>query len=460
MRIDVPLQIVGAGPAGGLLALLLAQRGHRVRLFEKRHDPRHHVTDRGRSINLALAARGLRALDAAGLRDTITPLMMPMPGRLIHHPAGRVELQPYGQTTDEVIYSVSRAELTKALTAAAASHPGIELRFEQELTAVSPATNTLFFRDRATGKHYECGLATTMATDGAGSAARASLAAAGCLRAHEDLLDHAYKELTIPAQTGRHALDPKGLHIWPRQDFMLIALPNPDGSFTATLFLAAHGAVASFAALSASPVRAREFFGREFPDALALMPQFDQEFAAHPQGILGTVHASSWQIGRQLLLLGDAAHAIVPFHGQGMNCAFEDCLRLAELSDGQSDWAAVFAAFEAERRPQAEAIAAMALENYQEMRDDVLDAEFLAERDLARVLERLFPGRILPRYSMVMFHPEIPYATARARGAALTDCVRTLRRMGVSAAANNAKLSASLAAQPAVQALLERLAAL
>jgi kynurenine 3-monooxygenase len=190
------------------------------------------------------------------------------------------------------------------------------------------------------------------------------------------------------------------------------------------------------------------------------MPQFEQEFAAHPQGILGTVHASPWQVGRQLLLLGDAAHAIVPFHGQGMNCAFEDCLRLAELSDRQSDWAAVFAAFEAERRPQAEAIAAMALENYQEMRDDVLDAEFLAERELARVLERQFPGRILPRYSMVMFHPEIPYATARARGAALTGCVRALRLMGVSAAANDAKLSAALAAQPAVHALLERLAAL
>ena len=457
MRCNAPLQIVGAGPAGGLLALLLAQHGRRVRLFEKRQDPRSHTADRGRSINLALAARGLKALDAAGLRAVIEPLLMPMPGRLVHQSDGEVELQRYGQAAHEMIYSVSRDALNLALVAAAARHPAIELRFAQELTAVSPATNTAFFRDRVSGGHYECGLQTTIATDGAGSVARQSLAAAGWLQAHEDLLDHAYKELSIPARNGRHVMDPAGLHIWPRRDFMLIALPNPDGSFTATLFLAANGGAASFAALAASPLAARDFFAREFPDALALMPGFEQEFAAHPQGILGTVHASHWHVGRQLLLLGDAAHAIVPFHGQGMNCAFEDCLALAELADGQRDWAPVFATFEIARRPQAAAIAAMALENYLEMRDDVLDPEYLAERELARALERQFPGQIIPRYSMVMFHPEIPYAIARQRGAALADCVRALRRDGQDAP-DGALAPAKLAAHPAVHVLLERLA--
>lgn len=460
MRTRAPLQIVGAGPAGSLLALLLAQRGCRVRLFEKRADPRGQAADGGRSINLALAARGLKALEAAGLGATVRPLMMPMPGRIVHDPEGRVELQAYGQAAHEVIYSVSRAQLTNTLVAAAAAHPAIEIRFEQALISVSPATNTLFFRDLQSGAAYECALAATIATDGAGSAARLSLAAGGWLQSQEDLLDHAYKELTIPARQGRYALDPAGLHIWPRQDFMLIALPNPDGSFTATLFLTAKGGTASFAALAAAPMTARQFFVREFPDVLELMPDFDAEFARHPVGNLGTVRADRWHVGGQLLLLGDAAHAIVPFHGQGMNCAFEDCFALRELFDQHQDWATVFAAFGAERRPQAEAIARMALENYQEMRDDVLDPEFLAERELARTMERLYPGRIIPRYSMVMFHPEIPYATAFRRGAALQDCVRTLRRAGIGAKPNAVVESGVLAAHPAVQELLARLPAL
>ena len=459
MRTRAPLQIVGAGPAGSLLALLLAQRGCRVRLFEKRPEPRAYATDGSRSINLALAARGLKALEAAGLGASVRPLMMPMPGRIVHDPEGRVELQAYGQAAHEVIYSISRAQLTHTLVAAAAAHPAIEIRFAQDLIAVSPATNTLFFRNLTSGTAYECALATTIATDGAGSAARQSLAAGGWLQSKEDLLDHAYKELTIPVRQGRYTLDPAGLHIWPRRDFMLIALPNPDGTFTATLFLPALGGTASFAALAAAPMTARQFFVREFPDVLALMPDFDAEFARHPQGILGTVRASRWHVGGQLLLLGDAAHAIVPFHGQGMNCAFEDCLALRDLYDQHLDWATTFAAFEAERRPQAAAIALMALENYQEMRDDVLDPEFLAERELARTLERLYPGRIIPRYSMVMFHPEIPYATALRRGAMLQDCVRALRRAAAGTRPNAVVEPAALAAHPAVRELLERLPA-
>jgi kynurenine 3-monooxygenase len=447
------VQIIGAGPSGTLLALLLAQRGLKVRVFEKRADPRNRAPERGRSINLALAARGLRALQAAGAMAAVQALMLPMRGRIVHVPGAAPQLQAYGQAEHEQIYSVSRAELTRVLIETAAAHERIELRFEQCLDSISVPTHTAFFTDRRAGGHYQCSLEPTIAADGAGSAARRSLAAAGELGEREDLLDHAYKELTLPPREGRHALDPGGLHIWPRQDFMLIALPNPDASFTCTLFLAARGATASFEALAADPGAPRRFFAREFPDALALMPDFDAEFATHPTGILGTVHADRWHVGGRVLLLGDAAHAIVPFHGQGLNCGFEDCVALAELWDAGGSWESVFAAFEARRRPQAAAIAAMALENYAEMRAEVTDPDYLAERALARALERAFPGRIIPRYSMVMFHPEIPYASAQQRGAALEDCVRRLRADGLS---EQSPVSA-LAAHAAVRALLASL---
>jgi kynurenine 3-monooxygenase len=231
----------------------------------------------------------------------------------------------------------------------------------------------------------------------------------------EEWLDHDYKELTLPAVAGRHALERDALHIWPRGGFMLIALPNIDGSFTATLFLARSGPV-SFAAL-ASPAAVAEFFRREFADAVPLMPQLLAEFARHPQGQLGTVYATPWQLGGRVLLLGDAAHAIVPFHGQGMNAAFEDCTVLDRLLEGGADWPRVFAEFEQSRRANTEAIARMALENYTEMRDAVLDARFVRLKHLAMALERRFPERFIPRYSMVMFHPEIPYAEALRRGA-------------------------------------------
>ncbi len=458
MRFQELLQIIGAGPAGTLLAILLAQRGCRVRLFEKREDPRRAAAERGRSINLALAARGIEALKAAGLMPAIEPLLIAMRGRMVHAPGGSVEFQAYGQAAHEQIYSISRHGLNLALVEAAANQPGIEMRFDQVLTTISPATNTMFLRHGVSDNHYECGLTPTIATDGAGSAARLSLEAGGWLDSREDLLGHGYLELTIPARDGQHALDPGGLHIWPREDFMLIALPNPDASFTATLFLPTKGREASFESLGTAPQAPRQFFQKEFPDALNLMPQFDAEFAAHSSGILGTVRASRWHIGGQLLLLGDAAHAIVPFHGQGMNCAFEDCLALTELTDTVNTWEALFAAFECARRPQAEAIAQMALENYAEMRNAVIDPDYLIERALARALERLFPGRVIPRYSMVMFHPEIPYATAQQRGTALRDCVRTLRRDGYQAKDDGTPLSIELTTRlknhPAVLALL------
>jgi kynurenine 3-monooxygenase len=229
----------------------------------------------------------------------------------------------------------------------------------------------------------------------------------------EEWLDHDYKELTVPAAAAA-GLEREALHIWPRGGFMLIALPNTDGSFTATLFLARHGPQ-SFAALG-TPQAVTQFFRHEFADALPLLPDLPEQFAAHPQGQLGTVHATPWHLDGAVLLLADAAHAIVPFHGQGMNAAFEDCTVLDGLLGRHADWPACFAEFERVRRPNTTAIAQMALENYVEMRDAVLDARFVRRKAIAMGLERRFPDRFIPRYSMVMFHPEIPYAEALRRG--------------------------------------------
>jgi kynurenine 3-monooxygenase len=409
------LNIVGAGLAGALLALLLARRGLKVALFERRPDPRQSRPERGRSINLALAARGLRALEAAGVMAEVQPLLIPMRGRMVHEVAGAPALQPYGQREHEVIYSVGRADLNRVLIAAAARHAGVSVHFNHVCVGTDADAERLRFRDAASGSESERSLTPTIATDGAGSVVRGSLAAAGLISVREDWLDHDYKELTIPCVAGAPALERHALHIWPRGGFMLIALPNTDGSFTATLFLARTGSV-SFAALRTSAA-VEAFFRREFPDVTAHMPQLLAEFSQHPQGQLGTVHSAPWRLGGRLLLLGDAAHAIVPFHGQGMNAAFEDCAVLDSLVTQAPQWEDIFARFEALRRPNTEAIAQMALENYLEMRDSVRDAAFVRRRGIAMALERRFPDRFIPRYSMVMFHPEIAYAEALRRGA-------------------------------------------
>lgn len=434
-----PLNIVGAGLAGALLAVLLARRGYQITLYDRRPDPRETTAEGGRSINLALAARGIRAIERAGVMDRIRPLLITMRGRMVHDLSGATTLLPYGQREHEVIYSVSRAALNRVLIEEAARYNTVTLRFNQTCLGASPDRNVLRFRDdsrlsnsdiatasasadtpgrgasRAT--EYEAPLTPTIATDGAGSAIRQSLAATNHVIAREDWLDHDYKELTIPAQTAASKLDGNSLHIWPRGGFMLIALPNTDGSFTATLFLARTG-TNSFASLQSAGA-VTTFFQREFPDALALMPNLTRDFAANPQGQLGTVRTTPWHVDGSVLLLGDAAHAIVPFHGQGMNAAFEDCAELDSMLDrraAQAQWEPLFAELSASRRPDADAIAAMALENYTEMRDTVLDAGFVRRKTIAMDLERRFPDRFIPRYSMVMFHPEIPYAEALGRG--------------------------------------------
>jgi kynurenine 3-monooxygenase len=419
------VNVVGAGLAGALLALLLARRGLRVTLFERRPDPRQVRPERGRSINLALAARGMRALERAGVMERVRPLLIPMRGRMVHELSGQVALQPYGQREHEVIWSVGRADLNRVLIEEAARHAGVSVRFNQLCLGADLRAQRLRFRTQTDGDVYDVPLGPTIASDGAGSAVRASLVAEGLLSVREEWLDHDYKELTVPAQAAAAGrLERHALHIWPRGGYMLIALPNTDGSFTATLFLARSGPQ-SFAALGTAQAVA-EFFAREFADAVPLLPGLPAQFAAHPQGQLGTLYTAPWHVAGQVLLLGDAAHAIVPFHGQGMNAAFEDCSVLDALLPQHQDWQALFAEFEQSRRPNTAAIAQMALENYTEMRNTVLEARFVRRQAIAMGLERRFPERFIPRYSMVMFHPEIPYAEALRRGAVQAQLLEEL----------------------------------
>jgi len=402
------INIVGAGLAGSLLAILLARRGFKVTVYERRPDPRVANAERGRSINMALAARGIRGLTLAGVLERVMPLAIPMRGRMVHEHDGAAELQMYGVRPEEVIYSISRADLNRKLIEAAAELPGVEFQFGQLCFGFAHEKNVLEFRDEVSGRIHNAALQPTIATDGAGSAVREALVEREVAIVREEPLDHDYKELTIPARDGKHVMDPNALHIWPRGGFMLIALPNPDGTFTATLFLARTGANSFELLRNAGDVDG--FFGREFPSAKALIPDLVPEFFEHPQGSLGTVYTRGWHQNGDVLLLGDAAHAIVPFHGQGMNCAFEDCAELMRMMDEHHNWSGLFEAFEQERRPNTDAIAKMALENYQEMREAVLDPEYRRKKKEAEELEKKDPN-FIPRYSKVMFHAEIAYRT-------------------------------------------------
>lgn len=369
----------------------------------------------GRSINLALADRGMHALKRAGVLDGVRSLMIPMRGRLLHDANGATSLQRYGKDDSEVIYSISRGELNKRLMTEFERASGIPIRFRQNCRGADLERSAVTILDEDKGSTYELTASPVIAADGASSALREAMTRAGVSRASEDVLSHQYKELSIaPGAGDRHHLDANALHIWPRGGFMLIALPNTDGSFTATLFLPAKGSE-SFASLT-SPQSVREFFARHFPDAAALIPDLERDFFAHPTGSMVTVRAAPWHVRDKLLLIGDAAHAVVPFHGQGMNCAFEDCVALDDLLDRHTQWETVFNEFERARKPNADAIAEMALENYVEMRDTVRHAKFQLQKSLSLELERRYPQQFIPRYSMVMFHHEIPYATALKRG--------------------------------------------
>lgn len=415
---DAHILIAGAGLAGSLLAAQLAGIGHKVTLIERRGDMRNVQVAAGRSINLALAERGWEALRRVGARDLVRSYALPMRGRMVHDRSSHCQFQTYSQKSSEVIWSVHRGRLNQTLIDVAAD-AGATLRFNTRLDGVDFDRRRARFVDHSDQNAYELDFTVLIGADGAGSAVRAAMEADQPLNQHTDMLGHGYKELTIPATAdGRPALDVQALHIWPRGNYMLIALPNPDATFTATLFLSNEGEI-SFARY-AEVAAARAFFAAEFADALALIPDFDQQYQRNPVGLLGTLRCPRWHRGDRALLIGDAAHAIVPFHGQGMNCAFEDCVALEDLiidsdQQGDIDWLKVFESFEQERRPNAHAIAEMALENYLEMRDSVADPRYQLRRQLELELARRLPDRFMPRYSMVMFS-RLPYALAQQRG--------------------------------------------
>jgi kynurenine 3-monooxygenase len=406
--------ILGAGPVGTLMALLLAGDGERVRLLERRTDPRVGKPERGRSINLALASRGIVALEQAGLWQRIAAQSVLMRGRMLHDEGGQLEFLRYGMRADEVLQAVSREALNRTLIEAAAERPAITLEFQLRCLDVDPLSRTLTLRDERSGETRTERFEYLLGADGAGSAVRHALMARGFTSAIEEPLLHDYRELHLPATADGFAFEPHALHIWPRGDYMLIALPNRDRSFTATLFLP-HQGETSFESLGRSAA-VQELFARQFSDIAALIADLTMQFHRHPQGHLATLHCEGWQAAGRVLLLGDAAHAIVPFHGQGLNCGFEDCLALRAGLARHGNPAEAFAQFEPQRRPDTEAMAQMALENYLEMRSSVRGPDFATRKALASALEQRFPQRFIPRYSMVMFHPEIPYREAQRRG--------------------------------------------
>ncbi|MBT8107131.1 MAG: FAD-dependent monooxygenase [Gammaproteobacteria bacterium] len=410
------VNVIGAGQCGTLMAIMLARHDCQVEVYERFKDPRVEDAEAGRSINLALAARGLNALRKVGIDILVEPLLVPMRGRIVHRQDGTTEFLRYGQQSDEEIYSVTRLGLNQILLGAADKIDNLNLHFEQNAIGYDAPDRTVHVHNEIDGSLYQVEADPLFAADGAGSNIRRSFDGTGTFGGVENLLTHGYKELTIPAGAdGRYQLDPNALHIWPRGGFMLIALPNPGGDFTCTLFLPNSGENSFDQLIDERSVT--QFFERYFADVAPLIDNLCDDLLHHPLGVLGTVRCRHWHDRGNVLLLGDAAHAIVPFHGQGMNLAFEDCVLLDRIiTELGHDWATVFARFEAEQLANANAIADMALDNYVEMRDTVRDPKFALRKELAFELERRLPERFVPRYSMVMFHEDIPYLTAQRRG--------------------------------------------
>lgn len=402
--------IIGAGLAGSLLAIYLAKRGIKVDVYEARGDMRLEEVAAGRSINLALSDRGIAALREVGMDEFMLAEAVPMYGRMIHSPTGETKLLPYSGRQGEYINSVSRAGLNIALISEAEGYEGVSIHFNQRCVD--------FDCERGEAR-FSSGLLiepdTVIATDGAGSAVRNAMLQGGVPRFDfsQAWLDHGYKELHIPPEhDGGFRLEKNALHIWPRHQFMMIALPNFDGSFTCTLFLAHKG---GFDSLN-DPEFVRVFFRTEFPDVVALMPTLVEDFFQNPTGNLGTIKCWPWNVGGKALLLGDSAHAVVPFYGQGMNCAFEDVRVLDSLiAKHGTDWPTVYDEYGNLRKVNTDAIADMAEENFYEMRDRVADPVFQRKRELETKLEQTYSD-YFSKYAMVTFREDLPYSIAKKKG--------------------------------------------
>src|SRR5271166_4198058 len=407
--------LIGGGLNGTLLAILLRQRVFAVEIYERRPDMRRVRISAGRSINLALSTRGIYALQQAGIWEGMRSIIIPMKGRMMHSPAGELTFQPYGKNETEVINSISRAGLNIALINAA-EEQGATIHFHHRCTGYDLNTGAITISNEDTGEESSRPTDIVIGCDGSASSIRAEMLTLDRFGLSQEYLDYGYKELTIPAGSqAEHKLEPHALHIWPRGNHMLIALPNIDGTFACILFLPFEGGD-SFAGLATRP-ELLQFFEARFPDALGLMPQLAENYFANPTGNMVTVKCSPWHVDGKVLLLGDAAHAIVPFFGQGINCGFEDCTVLIDLLDHHgADWARVFADFEKERKVNTDAIADMAIENFTEMRDRVADKRFLFRKKAELALEARYPQLFVPKYAMVTFH-RIPYSVALTRGA-------------------------------------------
>ncbi|MDZ7345042.1 MAG: FAD-dependent monooxygenase, partial [candidate division KSB1 bacterium] len=398
------ITLIGAGPAGSLLAIYLAKRGFHVEIYERRPDMRKTPISAGRSINLAMSTRGIHALREVGVLDSIMKIAVPMKGRMMHSVAGELTFQPYGKDETEVIYAVLRSELSMALMNEAEKYPRVKIHFNERCTGMDFKTGEVELRHEITGKTRKIPTELVIGTDGSASAIRLEMMKVGRFNFSQQYLAHGYKELIIPAgANGHYRIEKNALHIWPRKTYMLIALPNIDGSFACIFFFPFEGEP-SFASLDTEE-KVQRFFQEQFPDVVPLMPNLLENYFANPIGTMVTIKCEPWHVGDKALLLGDAAHAIVPFFGQGVNCAFESCTYFIECLDKHgADWLRVFQEFERMRKVDTDAIAELALENFIEMRDRVADPKFLFKKKVELELEKKYPTMFVPKYSMVTFH--------------------------------------------------------
>lgn len=407
--------IIGAGLVGSLLSVYLSKRGHNIAVYERRPDLRTNRISAGRSINLALSDRGWKGLEGVGIADEIRKVSIPMKGRTIHNTDGKINFQPYGKE-GQAIYSVSRGGLN-CLLMDIAERQGVKIFFNERCSGLDLETPSARFENPATEKKTIVKAESIFGADGGFSSSRLQLQlSTDRFNYSQHYLEHGYKELTIPpTATGDFAMAPNSLHIWPRGQFMLIALPNIDKSFTCTLFFPFEGEN-SFAAMNTKE-KMLDFFRRTFNDAVPLMPELEHDYFNNPVSSLVTVKCFPWSYKDKLLLIGDAAHAIVPFFGQGMNCGFEDCVVLNDLLEqGSDDWNSVFTQFEQLRKPDSDAIAELAVQNFIEMRDKTADEKFLLQKKIEARFSKKYPDKWIPLYTMVTFSPSIRYSYALKEG--------------------------------------------